>query len=175
MVVGNSHGGWVAAWMAVDHADRVNKLMLVDSAGLESQKAGTQEVSKWFDGSVAGLKEFQKRSYFRPRELPEAVWSKAAARLKTLREKMKAAHPELEQVLLAQERLDAHLGAIRANTLVFWGKEDRITFPEAGREFTQRIRGARLREAPECGHLPQKECPAALMKALNEWVQYGGM
>ena len=172
MVVGNSYGGWMAAWAAIDHRDRVNKLVLVDSAGLASQKDSTSDVKRLFDGSVEGLREFQRRAYHQPRELPDSVWEAAAARLKQAR----SALPEgTETVIENQERLDTYLASIRANTLVFWGKSDRITPSEGGREFARLVPGAQLREAPECGHLPQKECPAALVKALNEWVVYGAM
>gem|GEM_PF-696901 len=172
MVVGNSHGGWMAAWAAVDHRERVNKLVLVDAAGLASQVDSTREVGALFDGSVEGLKEFQKRAYHAPRALPDPVWSAAADRLKKARELLPKGALEL---MLTQERLDTYLASIRANTLVVWGKSDRITPPEGGREFARLIPGAQLREAPDCGHMPQKECPAALMKALNEWVIYGAM
>jgi pimeloyl-ACP methyl ester carboxylesterase len=172
MVVGNSYGGWLAAWAAIDHRDRVNKLVLVDAAGLASQKDSTADVKKLFDGSVEGLREFQRRAYHQPRELPGYAWEAATARLRQARN---ALPPGADVVMENQERLDTYLASIRANTLVFWGKSDRITPPAGGREFARLVPGAQLREAPDCGHLPQKECPAALMKALNEWVVYGAM
>jgi pimeloyl-ACP methyl ester carboxylesterase len=172
MVVGNSYGGWLAAWAAIDHRDRVNKLVLVDAAGLASQKDSTADVKKLFDGSVEGLREFQRRAYHQPRELPGYAWEAATARLRPARN---ALPPGADVVMENQERLDTYLASIRANTLVFWGKSDRITPPAGGREFARLVPGAQLREAPDCGHLPQKECPAALMKALNEWVVYGAM
>jgi pimeloyl-ACP methyl ester carboxylesterase len=175
MIVGNSYGGWIGAWTAVDFRDRVNKLVLVNSAGLESQKEETQKTSALLQGSVEGLQEFQKRAYFKPRTLEKKFWEKAAQKLKSMRESLLVRFPDLEAQLLQQERLDAHLSSIRANALIFWGKEDRILAPISAREFAQRIPGTMLREAPECGHLPQKECPKALIQALNEWVQYGGM
>ena len=60
-------------------------------------------------------------------------------------------------------------------TMFFWGAADRIIPPEQGRELARLVPGALYREAPECGHLPQKECPEALMKALGEFVKFGGM
>src|SRR5579871_4980817 len=39
-LVGNSLGGWVALDFALKHPDRVNKLMLVDSAGYSPKRVG---------------------------------------------------------------------------------------------------------------------------------------
>jgi len=175
MVVGNSYGGWVTAWMAVDFKDRVNKLILVNAAGLTSQQADAERTRELLKGTIEGLQEFQKRAYFKPRPLEKRYWEKAAQNVKKLREESLGRFPDLQSQLQSQERLDAHLSSIRANTMVFWGKEDRILPLIGGREFAQRIPGATLREAPECGHLPQKECPKALIQALGEWIRYGGM
>jgi len=175
-VIGNSLGGWIAAWTQLEHPQSFQKLLLVDSSGLDVQ------IKRWleptgshgaepslFDGSVEGLREFQKRAYHSPRALPEFVWKQAAERMK------RSSVPAFRAAQSREDALDTYLPSLRAQTFVFWGKSDRITLPEEGREFARLIPGAILREAPSCGHLPQKECPQALIKVINDLVFFGKM
>ena len=170
-VIGNSFGGWVAAWAHLEHPRKIQKLMLVDSTGLDLQisKLLSSGEDSDFNGSIEGLKEFQKKAYFKPRELPESVWRQAAKRMKT------GSTSVLRKAQSREDALDTYLPSLRAQNFVFWGKEDRVTPLEEGREFAKRLPGAVLREAPECGHLPQKECPKALISVINDFVFYGKM
>jgi pimeloyl-ACP methyl ester carboxylesterase len=165
MVVGNSFGGWLSAWLALEAPDRVRKLVLVDSAGL---KGPTTESAKLLsEPTPESLKEFQRRAYHKGRDLPERVWRAAARR---------AAEGNSRDVVAAQvpdDYLDTHLPTIRKPTLVFWGESDKITPAENGRRIAAMVPGAAYRGANDCGHLPQKECPAPLLHALNEMVRFG--
>jgi len=177
MVVGNSFGGWVAAWMFLDESTAptpggawLDRLVLVDSAGLRSSEDSRENsgAREWLRrGGVEALQEFQRRAYHSPRPLPASAWKAAAARLEAspTRKILEAQSPD--------ERLDTFLPQIKRPTMVFWGASDRVTLPEAGRTFASLIPNARYQEAPSCGHLPQKECPKVLLKALNEHVMAG--
>jgi pimeloyl-ACP methyl ester carboxylesterase len=166
--VGNSLGGWISAWVAIDHPKAVQRLVLASSAGLESQLESAS-ADLLGQPSEESLKEFQRRAYAHPHPLPEFVWRAIARR---------ASHGNSRQVLEAQrpeDRLDHELGRVHVPTLVFWGKEDRVIPPDAGRRFQRGIAGSVLREIPECGHLPQKECPQALIQAIDAILGYGAM
>ncbi|MBL7714653.1 MAG: alpha/beta hydrolase [Bdellovibrionales bacterium] len=171
LVVGNSFGGSVAAWAAIQWPEGIRRLMLVSSSGLkEISKSMPKDIDprNWTGGDVQALKNFQKRAYFKPRELPEAVWQAAAARI---------AESPAGKILDANDRLgeslDTHLGALKIPTIVFWGKADGIIDPKFARQFGSAISGATIREVPECGHLPQKECPVPLMAAIRDLLGAG--
>jgi len=179
LVVGNSFGGSVAAWLALRSSDdpgsapHVRKLMLVDTSGLKAQR---EDPASGFiaallkEPTIEGLKEFQRRAYAQARELPEAYWRAAAQALK--------ASP-VASILAAQslsDDLDGVASSIHVTAaMVLWGAADRITAPGEGKLWASSVPGAVYREIPGCGHLPQKECPAEVLKALNELVLFGVM
>jgi len=62
------------------------------------------------------------------------------------------------------------LGAIRCPTLVLVGDGDELTPPALSQEIVAGIAGARLVTVPNCGHLSTLERPAAVNRALGEWL-----
>jgi pimeloyl-ACP methyl ester carboxylesterase len=167
LVIGNSLGGWVGAWLAIEQKIRVNRLLLADSAGLEgSESLRGAAAAMLAEPTVESLKEFQRRAYFKPREIPEDVWKEIARRA---REKGNSG-----DVLAAQtpdDYLDDQAERIRVPTVVFFGAADRIVPPAQGRKLAAKIPGAVFHEEPRCGHLPQKECPRALIDAANDLIR----
>lgn len=172
VVVGNSLGGWIGAWVALDWSEGVSRLLLLGSAGLKGPTAGGQEPelrSIFVNPSVESLKEFQARAYFKGRALPDRVWRAAVERMKAsnAREVIAAQTPE--------DELDGRLPALRKPTLLLWGKADRIEPPEVGLRFKSLIRGSIWQEVPDCGHLPQKECPLEVIRGIGNMINYGGV
>jgi pimeloyl-ACP methyl ester carboxylesterase len=64
----------------------------------------------------------------------------------------------------------ADLPRIACPTLVLVGDADAVTPPERAREMAQAIPGARLVIVPDCGHMCALEQPAAVSRALDEWL-----
>jgi pimeloyl-ACP methyl ester carboxylesterase len=62
------------------------------------------------------------------------------------------------------------LGAIQCPTLVAAGADDTLTTPEHAGEIAGGIPGARLLVIPDCGHLSALEQPAAVTRALADWL-----
>lgn len=172
IVAGNSLGGWVAAWLALDWPEGVERLLLLSPAGISkavSAAAGQVPLKVFENPSIEGLKEFQARAYHKPRELPQAAWEAALNALKT---------SDLGAWRAAQvpdDDLDNRLHAIRTPTMILWGESDRILPPALGRVFKEGIPGAILRPIENCGHLPQKECPIVVIRSIVEMSNFGAM
>lgn len=166
IVAGNSLGGWVASWLALDWPEGVSKLILMDSAGLKTL-SDPRELEAFRDPTVEALKEFQKRAYYKGRELPESVWRAAADRMKqsNARQVLEAQTPE--------DYLDGRVSTLRRPTLLLWGQADQLTPVSHGLELKSQIPGAVWIEVPECGHLPQKECPLDVIRAIGKMVSFG--
>ncbi|MGK5085652.1 alpha/beta hydrolase [Bdellovibrionota bacterium FG-1] len=168
IVVGNSLGGWVASWLALDWPEGVHRLILLDAAGLR-EGVSAADVHRFFvEPSVAALQDFQARAYFKGRKLPDSVWRAVVARMK---------QSNAKQVIEAQKPedfLDDRLPALRKPTLLIWGAADRITLPSLGKRFQSLIPGAIWHEVPECGHLPQKECPLEVIRGIAQMMSFGG-
>jgi pimeloyl-ACP methyl ester carboxylesterase len=74
------------------------------------------------------------------------------------------AEADLESFLLEEERL----GEIKAPVDLLWGESDRYL----GRTYPERLLAglprSRLTWIPQCGHLPQAECPSKFVAQLKE-------
>lgn len=161
-VVGNSLGGWIAAWLAIDWPERVGQLVLSDSAGLSTARPALKK--KHLDGTVAALQDFQARAYAKPRKLTAQEWSYAAARLR------KSPVAEIRAAQVPEDDLDGHLKRITQRTLILWGESDRVTPVSDAHRLRAGIRGAsQLALLPACGHLPQRECPEQWKSAFLRW------
>lgn len=172
MLVGNSRGGWVASWLALDWPAGVERLVLLGSAGLKTQR---EEASDLFsdptslEDAVAKLQEFQRRAYHAPAQHPRSFWE--AAGRQWLAMPLKAQRESTRD----EDFLDGRLPSIKAPTLVLWGKSDRILSAENGRRFRALIPGSIWREVADCGHLPQKECPLEVVQAIADMSRFGIM
>ena len=171
--VGNSLGGWVSAWVALDYPEAVQGLVLLAPAGLDSQArhpkmpsmAGLLE-----NPTLESIQEFRARAYARQdAHYPTWVWQAALERIRasSIRRVRAAVTPE--------DALDLHLGKVRAPTVILWGKQDRILPLDASQDFRKLAPSgiSSFRELEDCGHLPQKEAPEKVVTAIRDVLAYG--
>jgi pimeloyl-ACP methyl ester carboxylesterase len=66
--------------------------------------------------------------------------------------------------------LKKRIHRVEAPTLLVWGTEDRLVPPVYADEFAGRLRDARVQTVENTGHAPQLEQPAAVARAVREFV-----
>lgn len=160
-VAGNSLGGWIAAELALQWPEGVESLVLVNAAGLSDDTGLLLETGRVLaDPTVEKLKDFIGRAYFKPKPVPPHAWQAIADSIKSRPTRETFDAFKLEYVL------DRRAKDIKAPTIVLWGAADRVVPAGMGERWTRLIPGARLKSVPDCGHLPQQECPAAVSDAL---------
>jgi len=71
--------------------------------------------------------------------------------------------------------VDGKLGAIKAPTLIVWGREDALTPLAGGTMLATEITGAQLVVLDHCGHIPQFECAAPFNAALLKFLNGGSV
>ncbi|MBI2711330.1 MAG: alpha/beta hydrolase [Bdellovibrio sp.] len=169
VLVGNSLGGWVATWVALDWPEGIRRLLLLAPAGLKSSSEGISSGRLLTEPTVESLKEFQKKAYFKPRSIPENVWNEIVRRAKTGHSR------EISAAQKEEDYLDSKFGSLRVPTLLVWGTEDRIIPIATGYKMRDLLRTLIWREIPECGHLPQKECPLPVIQGIVDLMNYGAM
>jgi len=160
-VAGNSLGGWIAGWLAVDWPEGVRRLVLVNAAGLTDPSGLALEAARTLSApTVAAMKDFNARAYAKPRPVPERAWAPAVVAIR--------ARPTLAifSALKLEDVLDARLKDVKADTTILWGTADGILPGGFAERFRKGLRGSRLVRLPACGHLPQQECPASVSKEL---------
>jgi len=175
VLVGSSLGGWLAAEIAVWFPERVRALALLSPLGLRIDGAPIFEIFGASDdvllprllaGSPA-LAEHLGEALARPAGTdpdPDPL----ALPLHLFRA-MEATARIGWNPYLHDPRLPERLGLIGAPAVVVRGDRDGILPRAHASAYASAIRGARLAELPDCGHLPALERPAeivALVEAL---------
>ncbi len=183
VLVGNSMGGAVALTYALDHPERLDGLVLVNSAGWSGGDDETGEgppvVFMLLNNPIgrAILKMFDPRM-FATGGLEAAYLDEELVTDELIdRYAELALAPGHRDVLLTQnssplEPLTANrLSAITVPTLVMAGDQDRIIPVTASQEIAAAIPGAVLVTYPDGGHVPMEQLPdksAADMRAFLE-------
>jgi pimeloyl-ACP methyl ester carboxylesterase len=67
--------------------------------------------------------------------------------------------------------LETRLGEVRVPVLVITGDDDRIVPTQQSVRLAGEIPGAQLVVIPECGHVPQEECPGPFLEAVEAFLR----
>lgn len=165
-VGGWSMGGWVAMKMALEHPERVNRLMLYDSAGVYFPP--TFDDALFVPTDVAGLARLMSAISPKPRGMPDFVKRDA---LRKLANNSWVVNRSMVAMLRGRDLMDFRLHLIRQPTLVVWGSHDDLIPLEAGERIHRGISGSVLDVMEGCGHLAPAECWRPVEKATLDFLQ----
>jgi len=164
-VVGSSLGGWVAAEMALSGSGRVERVVLVDAAGIVVPGHPVADVSTMDIGQIMSLSYFDAgRFRVDPATITDAQRAVMAGNFAALA--TYSGGP-----VMGDPTLRDRLAGVAVATLVLWGEADRIVDPAYGRAYADAIPGARFQLLSSTGHLPQIETPGQVLDALWEFVE----
>lgn len=167
VVVGSSYGGAVAATLALDYRERVEKLVLADAVCNDGPK--NHPLMKL--GMVPGLGEAIT---------PFILDSKAFTKMRMHQTLAPANHhlitqERIDSVVRPLSAADAHHSVLASSrnwhanrierdanlisqpTLIIWGEEDTVVPIRDGYSLHDRILHSRFVVLPNCGHVPQEE------------------
>ena len=172
-LVGNSMGGWVAAAYAVKYPAKVEKLVLVDSAGFAPPKDFDLATLSGLNPSTREeMKRLAGMVFYNP-----LLKSDAAVDV-LLAQRMSAGDGYtiqrlVESIYHNEDMLDGKLAGLKQPVLIVWGREDGLTpLAREGEKFRRELPGAQWVVFDGCGHVPQfekaAEFNAALLKFLSQ-------
>jgi triacylglycerol lipase len=172
-VVGNSLGGWAATAFTLARPERVQKLVLVDSAGYTLSPPRKREDLLVLNPSTLEDAKAVLRLIF-----ANQSWATEAAAESLLTEHMRrndgyTIDRFIDSIVRGDDALDGKLGGIKVPTLVLWGKQDALIPLALGERFAHDIGGARMKVLDGCGHVPQIECSADFNAALLQFLGSG--
>jgi pimeloyl-ACP methyl ester carboxylesterase len=180
-IVGSSYGGAVAATLALDYPERVEKLILVDTVCNDELK--NHPILRL--AAIPGVGELitpflvDSRAFLRFRM--HGTLARANHHLIT-EERINSVHRPLKAAdahrsLLATSRnwhakrieRDAYL--INQPTLIVWGEEDKVTPISDGYKLHDSILNSRLVVLRNCGHVPHEEKSEIFTELVTEFCR----
>lgn len=167
-VLGVSQGGMIAQWLAIDHPDKVARLILAVTAG-QSNATMQRAIGRWLGMARCGdyrgiMVDTALRSYSAKRVRRErALYNVLGA----------VGKPKSFERFIVQAQSclthDAHeeLGRIACPTLVIGGTDDKIVTGRASEELAAGIPGCQLFMYEGLGHGLYEEAPDFLQRVMD--------
>jgi pimeloyl-ACP methyl ester carboxylesterase len=168
LLMGHSIGGWIALHVATTRPDRVSRLILVDSMGLDVPSAPSPNLQAIDEESFAkavfgrlGLIATAQAYGF------GAEWENVRRGPEFERQwKGRGLVAGLVQGPCADAELTRQVQTISADTLLIWGRLDGIVPLAHGEALRAALPHARLKVLERCGHLPMVEKPETFHRLL---------
>jgi pimeloyl-ACP methyl ester carboxylesterase len=178
-VVGNSLGGGIALIMALDHPEKVGRLVLVDAGGYPPDKKDFMSVFAYvpFTNFWVNLgfnrwtaKWGLRKAFYDSKKITDARIDAYFDRLRT-RGGIEALVSQAESV--GSDLSIIYAGRIRdikQETIIIWGRNDVWIPLQYGCRFNQDIKRSSLFVIPQCGHVPQEEKPDEFAQILYNFL-----
>ncbi|HSI48050.1 MAG TPA: alpha/beta hydrolase [Ideonella sp.] len=178
IIGGNSLGGEVAWRVAAAAPQRVDKLILVDSAGYDFKSQAVP-----IGLLLAQVPVLSKLGeYLLPRAAVEASLRAVYAHQDRVTPELVERFYELtlregnrRALGLRMRQIERGAGAtqiatLRQPTLILWGQQDKLIPPENAQRFAHDIPGSQLVMLDGLGHVPQEEDPAASVAPVKRFL-----
>ena len=151
-LIGNSLGGAVSLRVALDHPDRVSKMILMAPGGIEALEtylampAMAKMISNFVDGQLdrEGLRRVLETLVYDPVHVTDEL----------LDERWAILQDQPPEVLgrMKVPNMERELANIQCPVLSFWGVDDELLPASGGMKITRGCRPSRHIEVAECGH-----------------------
>ncbi|HNI44305.1 MAG: alpha/beta hydrolase [Chitinophagales bacterium] len=177
-VIGSSLGGWLSWEFALRYPERVQKMVLIDSAGFLDQKtipvpfrmARTPFADKVVKYVIQKpiLEQFLRQVYFDQSKITPSLIDRYYDLF------TREGNPEAFLKLVNDKHKDntRHLKQIETPTLVMWGTEDRWVPVEYAYKFKQELPNAKLVLYKNVGHIPMEEVPSITIKETANFLTH---
>jgi pimeloyl-ACP methyl ester carboxylesterase len=178
-LVGQSMGAGTEVVLALDHSDRVERLILVDLAGMPNPLPPSDRffalprVGEFFMGLRTDMvrKKVFKDSFIHDPAVVTDDYFENATRFQKI-----AGTTESLLSILRRRFFDtlseeiARLGAMKVPTLIVWGREERAIPLDRGEAIHRLMPGSRFEIVDRAGHVPNSESPEAFNEVMLDFL-----
>jgi pimeloyl-ACP methyl ester carboxylesterase len=179
ILVGSSYGGAVAATVALDYPERVEKLVLVGAVTnneptkyMLMRLIGSPLIGDILSPLLASSRRLLRRRMKRVYDRHSWVLDERRVDARHLPLRAAATHRAIIRTVRRwnADRIsrDAHL--IRQQTLLLWGENDPEVPLRDGEQLRDAITDSRLLVFRQCGHLPHEEFPQAFTEVIANFA-----
>lgn len=180
VLVGHSMGGAISAEYVLEHAAKVDSLVLVDAAGMTRMPTGlldylVERFEQRVDPGRIVLPPRLVRAMVKLVFYEEVAFAERNVG-RILASMSEADWPDRVRSFvrsvsgLSRSRIRQRLGEIRLPTLVLWGARDRVLPLRHGRRLHEGIRGSKLVVFPRTGHCPMIERPDPFCASVETFL-----
>ena len=180
-VVGSSYGGAVAATLALDYPERVEKLVLVGAVCNDEPKRhpvlrlakypGMGEVISAFLNDSPRFVRYRLKNTL----APENHHLITQERIEGIRRPLRAKDAHHSVLMTARNwnacRVEEDAQYIQQPTLLVWGENDSIIPLAVGQRLHDSILNSRLVVFKHCGHIPQEESPDNFVEVVSDFAK----
>ncbi len=181
-VSGNSQGAWVAAKYALQHPDRVKKLLLVASAtiftamGLKSPESEGMRVLRAYDGTQESMRRMLEVLVCdKSKVTDELVKLRNDAANRPGAEESRRIFQEGMQRLIRDPNMRLKfdmthtLPKLTIPTMFIWGEQDKFAPVELGRQLEKLLPNIKFQYVANAGHQVQNDQPEQVSKLMMEF------
>jgi len=166
VLIGHSMGGAVSLGYAAAYPSRVNRMILVDMAGVLHRsvyseflsRLGAQLATGVYPEDAPWFSSLVRTVLTRVESIPFS--SQIVLQIPAMRQRLLKGDPNaIAAYALVEHDFSRALRGVKAPTLVIWGSEDRVAPLRTGELAAATIPGARLAVIRGAGHIPQLQVP----------------
>ena len=164
ILLGHSFGGWVSALYAARHPQRIEKLVLVSSAGVYYR--GVERLQEMFTlNSVNDARRLLNNLWYR------YPWYFKPFAHSILRDLSQRRMNEIVSSIDVTHFLVEELARLTMPVDIVWGREDKVISPESVNVLCKFVPHATAFFIDHCGHVPQLECPVKFASIVNHILE----
>jgi pimeloyl-ACP methyl ester carboxylesterase len=165
-VMGWSMGGWVTLEFALQHPERVNRLVAMDSAGLKFKTDLAPEILE--PNNVSQLKRLETVLMAHQYYIPGFVQRDL---LRSMERNRTVVHRTLQSLLSEEGNFEGRLGQLHMPVLLVWGAQDALIPPTAGARMHGAIPQSVLELYSDCGHLGPATCSDRMVPKVIDFLR----
>lgn len=158
-LVGHSLGGWIAMRYAAQEPQRVQHLILMNTAGI------------YYEGTERQRELFQLESVKDTDRLLNHLWLRYPWYFRPFspfifQDLVRRKVPDIVRLITQDDFMNSSLRRLIMPVSILWGMDDRLISPESLAIMQREIPKVSITRIDRCGHVPQLERPKELLENL---------
>jgi pimeloyl-ACP methyl ester carboxylesterase len=164
-LAGWSMGGWIALDFTAQSPERVRRLVLLDSAGMNFVPGFDLRLLSPY--TMADMKALENLLTSHPGRIPAFVDRDV---LRLLREESWVIQSTVANMKTGRDLLDHTLGAVTMPVLIVWGKQDVLIPLAVAEEMHREMPQSELVVLDGCGHIAPIECHDRVLAEMQRFL-----